>query len=70
MTKQQTIEQIAKITTFESLYEEQNKLKIERDVVQNDIRTLVDKREKLTSRIGRLGRIASEKRRQIVDKKR
>jgi hypothetical protein len=69
VTKQKTIVEIAKERSFESIFEEQNKLKIQRSTIENDIDELVGKRNILTSKIGKLGRIAAEKRRSIVNKK-
>jgi len=69
MNKIKTIAIIARERSFEDIYEEQNKLKIQSEVLYKDIVILREKRGAIITKIGRLGRIASEKRRAIVEKK-
>ena len=69
MKKLITIATIAKERSFESIYEEQNKLKIQSGVLYKDIVILRERRSVINGKIGRLGRIASAKRLAIVEKK-
>lgn len=68
-TKNKTITQIAKETSFEDIYELIGKYKLEKDIIQNDITALVKKRNQLESAINRENQIALTKRRSIIDKK-
>lgn len=69
MIKTKTIAQIAKDTSFESIYELMAKYKLERDTVQKDIDGLMIRRHHLTLAINKENQIALVKRKSIIDKK-
>ena len=66
--KKITIADKARTMSFEAIYDDMSKKRLELDIINKDISELEGKANKLRSAIGHLNQIALSKRRQLVNK--